>query len=109
MEACDGTAGAHLELGVIYHLLMELDSIERTLRGQIDSIRAQSIKAKYVGSTREAESDDWPGDSFQKFVHELEQARHQVASWHASMREAANASSRSRIRSLNIWTCLASY
>ncbi|EED19893.1 hypothetical protein TSTA_031520 [Talaromyces stipitatus ATCC 10500] len=63
--------------------------------------------AEYVGSTRDAESrslgpDDWPGDSFQKIVHELEQTRYKVASLHGSMREAANASSRSRIRSLNI-------
>lgn len=107
MEACDGTPGVNLTLGGIYHQLMELDSIDRILKDQILSVRILEGRAEFMELTRDAESrllvpDDLPGDSFQKIVHELEQARDKVASLHGSMREAANASSRSRIRSLNI-------
>ncbi|KIN05432.1 hypothetical protein OIDMADRAFT_101997 [Oidiodendron maius Zn] len=63
--------------------------------------------AEYVNSTRPADSpwpgpDDWPGDSFQKIIHELKQIKCKVESLHGSMREVANASSRSRIRPLKI-------
>jgi hypothetical protein len=107
MEACDGTPGVNLTLSGIYRHLMELDSIDRILKDQIISVRILSSKAEHAELIRDAESRllvpyDWPGDSFQKIVHELEQARDKVASLHGSMREAANASSRSRIRSLNI-------
>ena len=107
MEQSDGTPGVNLTLGVIYHQLIELDSIHRSLRDQIASLRVQSEMAKLVNLTRPAERpwpglDDWPGDSFQKIIHELKQIECKVESLHDSMREVANASSRSRIRPLNI-------
>jgi hypothetical protein len=107
MEQSDGTPGVDLTLGVIYHQLIELDSINRTLGHQIASVGYQSKMAEYVNSTRPADSpwpepDVWPGDSFQKIIHELKQIKCKVESLHSSMREVANASSRSRIRPLNI-------
>lgn len=96
MEACDGK----LTLGGIYHQLMELDSIEGILRDQILSIEIQSMRAKYAQSA----AQDWDefDDSFKKIAHELGQARDKVATLHGSMRQIANAYSRSGIRPLNI-------
>src|SRR5215469_10781131 len=95
----DGTPEVNLTLGDIYDQLMELDSIDRTLGDQIASLKIQSMMAKYVASTEAAEShwprlDDWPSDSFQKIIRELEQAKCKVKNLHSSMREVANASSR---------------
>lgn len=107
MEQSDGTPGVNLTLSVIYHQLIELDSIDRALRDQIASVGFQLKMAESVNSTRPAESpwpgpDVWPSDSFQKIINELKQIKCKVESLHGSMREVANASSRSRIRPLNI-------
>lgn len=97
-----------LSLGGIYHLLMELDSIDQTLSDEIVSVQVQLARTtEYVGSTIAPSShwpvpNDWPGDSFSTIVRGLEQAKCKVESLHGSMREVAMASSRSRIRPLNI-------
>jgi hypothetical protein len=59
------------------------------------------MTAKHAQSTRDT---DYPPEDYflEKIGHGLEQARSKVANLHGSMRKAANAYSRSRIRSLNI-------
>lgn len=100
MELYDFVMQSNFPLSFIYDKLMELDSLESTINDQIGSVRLQSMRAEYVESTTDAE--DGLGDSYQKALDQLEQLRNKVVSRRDVMRKAANAYSRSRIRSLNI-------
>lgn len=107
MDQGDGTPGGNLTLADFYRQLMELDSISQALTHEISSAQLQSITAQHIVSSSATEGhwpgpDDWPGDFFENLVRELNQARCIVDSLHYSMREVADASSRSRLRPLNI-------